>query len=297
MPINRIAVLGGGQMGAGIAEAAAVHGVAVTLIKATPGPSFKARTGIEKNLRRLVEKGKMTEQDADNALGRISFTDDLATVSEAELFIESIIEDLEIKKRKFAEVDRIAKPKTILASNTSTLSIGAMQQATKRAERFVGLHFFNPATVMKLVEVIPTASTDAAVTAELVTFVERIGKTPVLVKDSAGFIVNRLLTPYMCDAIRALESGLADVSGIDTAMQLGANHPMGPLALADYIGLDIVCAMAQNLHKSFAKDYMAPPALLKSLVTEGHLGRKSNLGFYDYAEKPPVPNKALERKR
>jgi 3-hydroxybutyryl-CoA dehydrogenase len=150
---------------------------------------------------------------------------------------------------------------------------------------------------MKLVEVIPTSTTDAAVTADLVTFVEQIGKTPVLVKDATGFIVNRLLTPYMCDAIRAFESGLADVSGIDTAMQLGANHPMGPLALADYIGLDIVCAMAENLHKGFGKDYMTPPALLKKLVAEGHLGRKTNLGFYDYSPRPPVPNRELERRR
>jgi 3-hydroxybutyryl-CoA dehydrogenase len=277
MAIQRIAVLGGGQMGAGITEAAAVHGVAVTLIKATPGPSFKARTGIEKNLKRLIEKGKMTETDADKALGRMTFTDDLGAAAEADLFIESIIEDLETKKRKFAEVDRIAKREAILASNTSTLSISAMQQAT--------------------VEVIPTSTTDAGVTADLVTFVEQIGKTPVLVKDATGFIVNRLLTPYMCDAIRAFESGLADVSGIDTAMQLGANHPMGPLALADYIGLDIVCAMAENLHESFGKEYMAPPALLKKLVAEGHLGRKTNLGFYDYAPRPPVPNRELEPRR
>ncbi len=293
MSITKIAVLGGGQMGAGIAHATASRGIEVALIKATPGSSFAARSGIEKNLERLVGKGKLSEEDAEATLGRITFTDDLGAAADAGLFVESIIEDLETKRQKFAEVDKIAGSDCIFASNTSTLGISAMQSATDRAERFVGLHFFNPATMMKLVEVIPTDTTDPAVTAALITFVEQIGKTPVLVKDSTGFIVNRLLTPYMCDAIRALEVGLADISGIDTAMQLGANHPMGPLALADYIGLDIVCAMADNLHSSFGLDYMAPPETLRRLVGEGHLGRKTKLGFYDYAPKPPVPNKEL----
>jgi 3-hydroxybutyryl-CoA dehydrogenase len=293
MSIEKIAILGGGQMGAGICEAAASRGVAVTLIKATPGPSYKARTGIEKNLERLVGKGKVTEADADSTLARMHFTDDLGAAADADLFIESIIEDLETKRAKFAEADKVVKPEGILASNTSTLSITAMASATERKGRFAGLHFFNPATMMKLVEVVPTDDTEASVTADLVAFVEHIGKTPVLVRDATGFIVNRLLTPYMCDAIRALESGLADISGIDTAMQLGANHPMGPLALADYIGLDIVCAMAENLYQSFGHDYMKPPALLKKLLAEGQLGRKTKLGFYDYSPKPPVPNKEI----
>jgi len=293
MSITKIAVLGGGQMGAGITEAAASRGVAVALIKATPGPSDKARAGIEKNLGRLVEKGKIDQAAADATLGRIAFTDDLGAAADADLFIESIVENLDTKREKFAAVDKIIKPEAILASNTSTLSIGAMQSATDRPGRFVGLHFFNPATMMKLVEVIPTDSTEASVTADLVAFVEQIGKTPVLVKDATGFIVNRLLTPYMCDAIRALESGLADIAGIDTAMQLGANHPMGPLALADYIGLDIVRAMSENLFDSFGQDYMAPPATLKKLVDAGNLGRKTKLGFYDYSSKPPTPNAAL----
>jgi len=290
MSISKIAVLGGGQMGAGITEAAAGRGIEVALIKATPGPSDKAKAGIEKSLARLVGKGKISEDDAGAIISRITFTDDLSAAADCDLFIESIVEDLDIKKRKFAEVDKIAKSGAILASNTSTLSIGAMQSATERTDRFVGLHFFNPATVMKLVEVIPTDTTDASVTADLVAFVEGIGKTPVLVKDATGFIVNRLLTPYMCDAVRAYESGLADIAGIDTAMQLGANHPMGPLALADYIGLDIVRAMAENLTETFGEAYMAPPALLKKLTDAGTLGRKTKLGFYDYSSKPPTPN-------
>lgn len=280
-------------MGAGIAEAAASRGIDVTMIKATPGPSDKARAGIEKSLNRLADKGKLTTDQAKDILGRVHFTDKMEAAADCDLFLESIVEDIEIKKKKFAEADKIVKPLGILASNTSTLCITEMQKATKRPERFVGLHFFNPATVMKLVEVIPTETTRASVTVDVVAFVEHIGKTPVLVKDATGFIVNRLLTPYMCDAIRAYESGLADIPGIDTAMQLGANHPMGPLQLADYIGLDIVHAMAENLYKSFKQEYMAPPDTLKMLVTHECLGRKTKLGFYDYSHSPAKPNPAL----
>ncbi|MFQ5351737.1 MAG: 3-hydroxyacyl-CoA dehydrogenase family protein, partial [Candidatus Binatia bacterium] len=206
------------------------------------------------------------------------------------LFIESIVEDIDVKKARFKEACSMVKPDCVLASNTSTLSITAMQDGLGCDDRFIGMHFFNPPTVMKLVEVVPTQSTDPSVTARAIAFVEDIGKTPVLVKDETGFIVNRLLTPYMVDAIRCLESGLADIGGIDTAMRLGANHPMGPLALADYIGLDIVCAMARNLFESFGQDYMAPSPLLEKLVAEGKLGRKTKLGFYDYSQRPPVPN-------
>ena len=296
MSISRLAVLGGGQMGAGIAEVAASHGLDVILIKATPGKADAAKSSIEKNLGRQVERGKLEAKAAKEIVARISFTDDIHAAADADLLIESIVEDLETKRARFAEADKILKPEAILASNTSTLSITAMQEATRRKDRFVGLHFFNPATVMKLVEVIPTESTDAAVAAVAVAFVEKLGKTPVLVKDSTGFIVNRLLTPYMCDAIRCVEAGLADIVGIDTAMHLGANHPMGPLALADYIGLDIVHAMATNLYESFGSDYMAPPSLLQHLVAEGVLGRKTKLGFYDYSHRPPAPNPALGKK-
>jgi len=295
MEIKKLAVLGGGQMGAGITEVAAMNGVAVTLIKATPGVSYQARAGIEKSLGRQVERGRLEQTVAEQTIERITFTDELGSAADADLFIESVIEDLEVKREKFTQVDAIMKPEGILASNTSTLGITAMQEATGRPDRFLGLHFFNPATVMKLVEVVPTETTAADVTASAVDFVEKLKKTPVLVKDRAGFIVNRLLTPYMCDAIRCLEAGLADVAGIDTAMQLGANHPMGPLALADYIGLDIVAAMATNLFESFGQEQMAAPALLKKLVAEGQLGRKTQLGFYDYSPRPAVPNPALAK--
>ncbi len=295
MAINKIAILGGGQMGAGIAQAAAAAGVSVALIKATPGPSDAARAGIVKGLGKLVERGKMEQADADAIVGRIEFTDQISAAADADLILESIVENIEIKRAKFAELDGIAKEGCILASNTSTLSITAMQSATGRKDRFIGLHFFNPAPVMKLVEVIPTLTTNAAVTAEAVAFVEAIGKTPVLVKDETGFIVNRLLTPYMLDAMRCFEGGLASIDGIDTAMQLGANHPMGPLALADYIGLDIVIAMANNLYDSFGHEYMKATPLLHQLVDAGELGRKTGLGFYDYSAKPPVPNPALKR--
>ncbi len=293
MSIAKLAILGGGQMGAGIAQVAASNGIDVTLIKATPGSSDPVKATIEKSLTRLVEKEKMSQAGAMEVMGRIAFTDDLGAVATADLFIESIIEDIEVKKAKFAEVDRIMKPQGILASNTSTLAITEMQDATERSERFIGLHFFNPPTAMKLVEVVPTRTTDPSVTSVAIGFCERLGKTPVLVADSTGFIVNRLLTPYMVDAMRCLEAGLSDIHGIDTAMQLGANHPMGPLALADYIGLDIVHAMATNLYESFGLEHMKPTRTLDHLVAEGILGRKSKLGFYDYSESPPVPNPAL----
>jgi 3-hydroxybutyryl-CoA dehydrogenase len=282
-------------MGIGIAEAAASKGVAVTLVKATPGSSDQAKGQIERSLGRLVEKGKLPQADAEQIFRRINFTDDLNAAANADLFIESIVEDLAVKCDRLAQADKLLKADAIMASNTSTLGIGAMQKAVGRKERFAGLHFFNPATVMKLVEVIPLENTAAGVIADLNTFVEQIGKTPVIVKDKTGFIVNRLLTPYMCDAIRAWESGLASISGIDTAMQLGANHPMGPLALADYIGLDIVCAMAENLYASFKQDYMGPPETLKKLVKAGQLGRKTKKGFYDYSRQPAVPNSELAR--
>jgi 3-hydroxybutyryl-CoA dehydrogenase len=295
MKIQKIAVLGAGQMGSGIAEAAATRGVPVVLVKATPGSVDKARGSIEKTLGRMIARGKMSQADGDAVLGRITFTDDLAAAADADLLIESIVEDVTTKKTWFAKADEIMKKEAVLASNTSTLCITEMQQSVSRKDRFLGLHFFNPARVMQLVEVIPTDSTVAEVVTGVTAFVEHIGKTPVLVKDSTGFIVNRLLTPYMCDAIRAWESGLADVHGIDTAMQLGANHPMGPLALADYIGLDIVCAMAENLQATFKLDYMAPPATLKKLVKAGQLGRKTMVGFFDYNHEPPVPNPDLDR--
>ncbi|MBI5505695.1 MAG: 3-hydroxyacyl-CoA dehydrogenase family protein [Deltaproteobacteria bacterium] len=296
MGIAKIAILGGGQMGAGVAQIAAGAGIDVVMIKATPGPIDKARAGIESDLARQVERGKLEQGAMDALLARLVFTDQLDAVADCDLLLESIVENLEIKRAKFAEVDRLAGPQCILASNTSTLSITAMQSATNRPKRFIGVHFFNPATVMKLVEVVPTATTSRAVTASVIGFVERLGKTPVLVKDETGFIVNRLLTPYMLDAIRCLESGLADIRGIDTAMHLGANHPMGPLSLADYIGLDVVLAMSENLYATFKHDCMEPTDLLRHLVAEGVLGRKTKLGFYDYSQRPPAPNKALQKR-
>jgi len=296
MSIAKIAILGGGQMGAGVAQIAAAAGIDVVMIKATPGPVDKARSGIEMELARQVERGKLDESEMGAIMGRIAFTDRIDAVADCDLFLESIVENLDIKRAKFAEVDAVARPQCILASNTSTLSITAMQSATTRGERFIGVHFFNPATAMKLVEVVPTATTSQAVTASVIGFVEKLGKTPVLVQDETGFIVNRLLTPYMLDAIRCLESGLADIRGIDTAMRLGANHPMGPLSLADYIGLDVVLAMSENLYATFRHDCMEPTDLLRQLVAEGVLGRKSKLGFYDYSQRPPAPNKALQKR-
>ncbi len=258
----------------------------------------KARAAIEKDLAKQVDRGKMEQQNATEILSRIVFSDDLAAAAQADLFIESIVEDIDVKREKFAEIDAAVNSGCIIASNTSTLGITAMQSTTGRDRhgRFIGLHFFNPATVMKLVEVIPTLTTEASVTADALAFVEAIGKIPVLVHDETGFIVNRLLTPYMLDAMRCFESGLADIAGIDTAMRLGANHPMGPLSLADYIGLDVVMAMADNLYESFGHEYMKATPVLRQLVNAEELGRKSGIGFYDYSQKPPLPNPQLDKK-
>ncbi len=290
MEIRRVGVIGSGQMGTGIAQVSARAGYETVLVKMTEGPVDKGKQAITKALQREVDKERCSQEDMDATLGRLSCTNKLHDLSETDLIIESVIEDHAEKVDLFGRLDDIVAESAVFATNTSTLSVTALGEATKRPTRFIGMHFFNPAPIMKLVELVPTLRTDALVLGAAETYIKQLGKTGVLIRDFTGFVVNRLLTPYMVDAIRTFQEGLASVDAIDSAMRLGANHPMGPLALADFIGLDIVCHMATNLYEEYRESRLTPPPLLRRLVLAGYLGRKSGKGFYDYSHKPPQPN-------
>jgi 3-hydroxybutyryl-CoA dehydrogenase len=291
--IESVGVLGAGQMGLGIAQVTAQAGVRTVLVKATPGDTGKLREKIDGSYGRDVEKGRMKAEDKDAAMGRLEVTTDFEKLGSCDLVIESIVEDLDTKIEAFGRLESLCGPKTIFGSNTSTLGITQMAVRTKRPDRFLGVHFFNPAPAMKLVEIAATLLTDAGVVESVRELVGRIGKTPVLVRDSTGFVVNRLLVPYMLDAMQEWSRGTASISDIDAAMCNGANHPMGPFALADFIGLDVVYEMASNLYEEYREPRFAPPPVLRRLFLAGQLGRKSKRGFYDYSTKPPAVNAAL----
>jgi 3-hydroxybutyryl-CoA dehydrogenase len=293
MEIRRVAVIGSGQMGTGMAQVTARAGFETVLMKMTEGPVEAGKQKIAKALQRDVEKQRCTKEELDATLGRLSCTNKIHDLSECDLVIESVIEDLDEKRHLFARLEDVVNESAIFATNTSTLSVTALAEATKRPTRVIGLHFFNPAPVMKLVEIVPTLRTDPAVLGAAQVFTEQLKKTGVLIRDFTGFVVNRLLTPYMVDAMRTAQEGLASIAAIDTAMQLGANHPMGPLALADFIGLDIVFHMSTNLYEEYREARFTPPPLLRRLVLAGYLGRKSGKGFYDYSTTPPTPNDYL----
>lgn len=293
--IETIGVLGAGQMGLGIAQVAAKAGLATTLVKATPGDTDALRKKVEGAYGRDVEKGRMEAADRDAALGRLEVTTEFHRLGPCDLIIESILEDLPTKHEAFGRLDDICDEKTIFSSNTSTLGITDMAVKTKRPDRFLGVHFFNPAPAMKLVEIAATLMTDPEVTKSVHETVAGLGKTPVLVKDSTGFVVNRLLVPYMIDAMQEWARGTASIQDIDTAMCNGAAHPMGPFTLADFIGLDVVFHMASNLLDEYQEPRFAPPPVLRRLMLAGQLGRKSKLGFYDYSSKPATANPALTR--
>src|SRR5215468_1853975 len=293
MEIRRIGVLGGGRMGLGIAQAAARAGFETYVAKATPGPLDAQRGKVEKQLQKDVEKGKLTAADHGALLDRLRWTTHLHGLADVDLVIESIVEELPVKREHFSRLDDVVRDDAIFASNTSTLTVAEIAAATRRPERVVGLHFFNPVHAMKLVEVAPSLRTSSETIDTCVAFARKLGKEPVLVADSTGYIVNRLLVPYMVDAIACLERGLGSIADIDAAMQNGANHPMGPLALADFIGLDIVFHMASLLQQEYRESRFAPPPLLRRMVLAGWLGRKTGLGFYDYRQTPPVPHDAL----
>jgi 3-hydroxybutyryl-CoA dehydrogenase len=296
MEIRTVGVLGAGQMGLGIAQAAARAGLVSIMAKATPGGLDAQRGKVEKQLEKEVERGKLSAADHGALLERLRWSVHMHDLADADIVIESIVEELPVKRDHFARLDEVVQDHAIFATNTSTLTVAEMASATNRPERFIGLHFFNPVHAMKLVEVAPALRTSQETVDTCIAFAKRLGKVPVVVPDSTGYIVNRLLVPYMVDAIGCLERGVGSIADIDTAMQNGANHPMGPLALADFIGLDIVFHMASLLHTEYKEARFAPPPLLRRMVLAGFLGRKSGAGFYDYRKNPAVPHDELVRR-
>jgi 3-hydroxybutyryl-CoA dehydrogenase len=284
MAIQKVGVVGCGLMGAGIAQVCAAAGLTTVVREVTPELVAKGLKGIEKNLTRLVEKGAITAAVSGEIRGRLSGTTVIDDLADCDLVIEAIIEQLPAKRELFAALDKICPASTIFASNTSSLTITEIAAATKRPQRFVGLHFFSPVPVMKLVEVVRTISTEPAVYEEMLAFGAKLGKTPVRAHDSTGFIVNRLLVPYLLDAIRALEEGVGSIEDIDNSMKLGCGHPMGPLTLLDFVGLDTTYYIANIMFDEFRERRFSAPPLLKRMVLSGWLGRKSGKGFYDYSD-------------
>ena len=289
MAISKVGVVGCGLMGHGISQICAQVGWDVAVREADQGPLDKGMAKIEKQLARVVEKGKMEQSEADAVRSRITPTLDYGELADCDLVIEAIDEDLGKKLEMWKEVDSIAKDEAFFASNTSSLSVAEQAAATKRPERFLGLHFFNPAQVMPLLEVVRAEKTGDEAYDLGFEVGKRLGKTTVAAKDNRGFIVNRLLVPYMLDAIRAHEQGVGSIEDIDTGMKAGASHPMGPLTLADFVGLDTLVAISEVMESAYGEERFAAPPSLKKLVAAGNYGRKSGSGFYDYSGESPVP--------
>ncbi|HEU4931915.1 MAG TPA: 3-hydroxyacyl-CoA dehydrogenase family protein [Pyrinomonadaceae bacterium] len=291
MEIRKVGVLGCGLMGAGIAQVAATAGFETVVKEVSDDLIAKGFGGIEKSLAKFAEKGTITSEQQTEIRGRLSGTTSFDKLADCDIIIEAIIENLEEKRSTYRQLDEICKPETILASNTSSLSITEMMTATspERQQRFIGMHFFNPVPLMKLVEVVKTILTDEAVYEQAVEFGSKLGKVPVRAGDKTGFIVNRLLVPYMLDSIRALEEGVGSIVDIDNAMKLGCGYPMGPFTLGDFVGLDTTYYIAEIMFNEFREKRFAPPPLLKRMVLAGLYGRKSGRGFYDYTKDPKNP--------
>jgi 3-hydroxybutyryl-CoA dehydrogenase len=286
--IKKVGVLGGGLMGSGIAQVSAAAGFPTTVREISEDLCAKSRQSIEKTLAKGIERGKVTIGERDSTLANLRFVTRLEEMADADLFIEAVVEDLDTKNTLWSQIDRIARPDAIFASNTSSLTIIAMATASGRPDRMLGLHFFNPVPLMKLVEVVRTITTSEETEQRALDFVTALGKEPIRAKDSSGFVVNLLLIPYMLDAINAVEANVASVEDIDKGMQLGAGHPMGPFTLLDFVGLDTVYKIAEIMFAEYRDRRYAPPPLLKRMVLAGMLGRKSGKGFYDYASNPPL---------
>jgi 3-hydroxybutyryl-CoA dehydrogenase len=284
MAIEKVGVVGCGLMGSGIAQIAAAAGCQVTVREVNAAVLEKGLQSIDKNLQRLVDKGTLPAAERDQMRGRLHGTTNLEDLKDCDLIIEAIIEQLPAKRELWTALDKICPKHTIFASNTSSLSITEMATFTQRPDRFLGLHFFNPVPVMKLVEVIRTIATDKKVEEDAVAFAIRVGKTPVRTTDRTGFIVNRLLVPFLLDAIRALEEGVGSIEDIDNSMKLGCGHPMGPLTLLDFVGNDTTYYIANIMFDEFKEKRFAPPPLLKRMVLMGWNGRKAGKGFYDYSD-------------
>jgi 3-hydroxybutyryl-CoA dehydrogenase len=287
--VTRVGVLGCGQMGSGIAQVAAMAGCTVIVRDVEEGFLAKGQGAIRKSLDKLVEKGKLDPAARDSALGRLTFTTRLADLAASELVVEAVTEDLRAKTELWQALDAVAPAAAIFASNTSSLSIGDMAVATGRPDRFVGLHFFNPVPLMPLVEVVRAVTTSRETFDRAMVFARRLGKEPIAARDRSGFVVNRLLVPYLLDAVRALEDGVATAADLDRGMQLGCGHPMGPLALLDFIGLDTAVRIAEIMFEEYREPRFGPPPLLRRMVAAGLHGRKSGRGFYDYSVEPPTP--------
>ena len=287
--IQNVGVVGCGLMGSGIAQAAATAGFDTVVRDVSQSLLDRGRAGILKSLGRLVERGKVTPENRDATLGRLRFVTELQDLQNRDIIVEAVTEELELKNAIWRELDRLCPAATIFASNTSSLTIASMADATTRADRFVGIHFFNPVPMMPLVEVIRTSSTSSETFDRTYAFTRALGKEPVAATDSPGFIVNLLLVPYLLDAVKALERGTASTPDIDRAMQLGCGHPMGPLSLLDFIGLDTVVRISDIMLEAYGDRHYQAPALLRRMVADGDHGRKSGKGFYDYSVEPPVP--------
>jgi 3-hydroxybutyryl-CoA dehydrogenase len=292
--IQKVGVLGCGLMGSGIAQVAAQAGFQTVVLEVEQKFLDKGFAGIDKSLGKFVEKGKMTAEQKAEVMGRLKATTSNADLADCDIVIEAIIENKELKKSTYAALDKIVKPDAIFSSNTSSLTITELSMATTRAKQFVGLHFFNPVPMMKLVEVVRTIVTSDEAFNDAFEFAKKLGKEPIACRDNSGFVVNRLLVPYILDAIRALEEGAGSIEDIDKGMVLGCGHPMGPFTLLDFVGLDTTYYITEVMFEEYREKRFAAPPLLKKMVMAGRYGRKSGAGFYDYSGEKPV---AMDAKR
>jgi len=288
--IKTVGVLGAGLMGAGIAQVAAQSGFETKVREVSDALCARAKAGIEKQMNKAIEKGKMTAEARDAAMAKLSFATAVKDLKGCDVVIEAVVEDVDVKNAMWKELDALCPPHTIFASNTSSLTIAAMAAATTRPDRMVGLHFFNPVPVMKLVEVVKTVTTSDETFQRAYAFAKSLGKEPIAAKDNSGFVVNLLLVPYLIDAINALEHGVASVADIDKGMMLGTGYPMGPFTLLDFVGLDTTYKIAEIMFDEYREKRYAPPPLLKRMVMAGMFGRKSGKGFYDYSTDPAKPS-------